>query len=47
MPAGYRMHRFRTAYRYILFHHTRLEAYTSLNPQEEGDYLLVPDGYAL
>ena len=44
MPANYRMYRFRTAYRYMLFHRTRLEACADLNPREEGDYLLVPYG---
>ena len=47
MPAGYRMYRFRTAYRYMLFHRTQLEACAGLDPREEGDYLLVPDSYSL
>jgi FkbM family methyltransferase len=47
MPPGYRMYRFRTAYRYMVFHHTRLEACARLDPREEGDYLLVPDDYPL
>lgn len=47
MPAGYRMYRFRTDYRYMIFHRTRLEACDHLNPQDEGDYLLIPDEYPI
>lgn len=47
LPDGYRMYRFRTSYRCMIFHNTRLETCTNLNPQEEGDYLLIPKEYPL
>lgn len=45
LPDGYRMYRFTTGYRYLFFHRTRLERCVSPEPDEEGDYLLIPPGY--